>query len=53
MFLVDWAVKMGIRPPEFETSICDAKYHVSLIDIKRMGELDSKSFHEAVKKMRS
>ncbi|KZV55069.1 acyl-CoA dehydrogenase-related protein [Dorcoceras hygrometricum] len=32
MFLVDWAVKMRIRPPEFETSICDAKYHVSLID---------------------
>ncbi|KZV51891.1 hypothetical protein F511_13575 [Dorcoceras hygrometricum] len=28
MFLVDWAVKMRIRPPEFETSICDAKYHV-------------------------
>ncbi|KZV19344.1 hypothetical protein F511_23118 [Dorcoceras hygrometricum] len=25
-----WAVKMRIRPPEFETSICDAKYHVSL-----------------------
>ncbi|KZV19642.1 hypothetical protein F511_43061 [Dorcoceras hygrometricum] len=32
MFLVDWAVKMRIRPPEFETSICDAKYHVSLIE---------------------
>ncbi|KZV51889.1 plasma membrane ATPase 1-like [Dorcoceras hygrometricum] len=30
MFLVDWAVKMRIRPPELETSICDAKYHVSL-----------------------
>ncbi|KZV34486.1 hypothetical protein F511_20414 [Dorcoceras hygrometricum] len=30
MFLVDWAVKTRIRPPEFETSICDAKYHVSL-----------------------
>ncbi|KZV34076.1 hypothetical protein F511_43281 [Dorcoceras hygrometricum] len=30
MFLVDWAVKMRIRPPEFETSIYDAKYHVSL-----------------------
>ncbi|KZV52283.1 hypothetical protein F511_37788 [Dorcoceras hygrometricum] len=30
MFLVDWAVKMRIRPPEFETSICDEKYHVSL-----------------------
>ncbi|KZV26466.1 golgin candidate 2-like [Dorcoceras hygrometricum] len=30
MFLVDWAVKMRIRPPEFDTSICDAKYHVSL-----------------------
>ncbi|KZV33337.1 hypothetical protein F511_18218 [Dorcoceras hygrometricum] len=30
MFLVDWTVKMRIRPPEFETSICDAKYHVSL-----------------------
>ncbi|KZV42297.1 TMV resistance protein N-like [Dorcoceras hygrometricum] len=27
---VDWAVKMRIRPPEFETSICDVKYHVSL-----------------------
>ncbi|KZV58305.1 hypothetical protein F511_01156 [Dorcoceras hygrometricum] len=25
MFLVDWAVKMRIRPPEFEASICDAK----------------------------
>ncbi|KZV34469.1 hypothetical protein F511_28016 [Dorcoceras hygrometricum] len=25
MFLVDWAVKMRIRPPEFETSIYDAK----------------------------
>ncbi|KZV51396.1 hypothetical protein F511_17267 [Dorcoceras hygrometricum] len=24
MFLVDWAVKMRIRPPELETSICDA-----------------------------
>ncbi|KZV31873.1 hypothetical protein F511_42056 [Dorcoceras hygrometricum] len=23
---------MRIRPPEFETSICDAKYHVSLPD---------------------
>ncbi|KZV56679.1 hypothetical protein F511_33764 [Dorcoceras hygrometricum] len=23
---------MRIRPPEFETSICDAKYHVSLIE---------------------
>ncbi|KZV55441.1 hypothetical protein F511_36081 [Dorcoceras hygrometricum] len=30
MFLVDWAVKTRIRPPEFETSIYDAKYHVSL-----------------------
>ncbi|KZV44241.1 hypothetical protein F511_10727 [Dorcoceras hygrometricum] len=30
MFLVDWTVKMRIRPPEVETSICDAKYHVSL-----------------------
>ncbi|KZV49335.1 TMV resistance protein N-like [Dorcoceras hygrometricum] len=30
MFLVDWAVKMRIRPPEFETSICDVKYHASL-----------------------
>ncbi|KZV29442.1 hypothetical protein F511_23548 [Dorcoceras hygrometricum] len=30
MFLVDWAVKMRIRPPKLETSICDAKYHVSL-----------------------
>ncbi|KZV41328.1 hypothetical protein F511_19495 [Dorcoceras hygrometricum] len=29
-FLVDWAVKMRIRPPELETSICDVKYHVSL-----------------------
>ncbi|KZV33271.1 hypothetical protein F511_41512 [Dorcoceras hygrometricum] len=27
---VDWAVKMRIRPPELETSICDVKYHVSL-----------------------
>ncbi|KZV40102.1 hypothetical protein F511_40679 [Dorcoceras hygrometricum] len=23
MFLFDWAVKMRIRPPEYETSICD------------------------------
>ncbi|KZV47887.1 hypothetical protein F511_05610 [Dorcoceras hygrometricum] len=30
VFLDDWAVKMRIRPPELETSICDAKYHVSL-----------------------
>ncbi|KZV28185.1 hypothetical protein F511_23798 [Dorcoceras hygrometricum] len=28
---IDWAVKMRIRPPEFETSICDTKYHVSLV----------------------
>ncbi|KZV40617.1 hypothetical protein F511_34881 [Dorcoceras hygrometricum] len=28
---VDWAVKMRIRPPELDTSICDAKYHVSLV----------------------
>ncbi|KZV31983.1 aldose 1-epimerase [Dorcoceras hygrometricum] len=27
---VDWAAKMRIRPPEFETRICDVKYHVSL-----------------------
>ncbi|KZV31923.1 hypothetical protein F511_34846 [Dorcoceras hygrometricum] len=27
---VDWAVKMRIRPPEIETSVCDVKYHVSL-----------------------
>ncbi|KZV41558.1 triacylglycerol lipase [Dorcoceras hygrometricum] len=27
---IDWAVKMRIRPPELETSICDVKYHVSL-----------------------
>ncbi|KZV30765.1 hypothetical protein F511_36866 [Dorcoceras hygrometricum] len=27
---VDWTVKMRIRPPELETSICDVKYHVSL-----------------------
>ncbi|KZV58631.1 centromere-associated protein E [Dorcoceras hygrometricum] len=30
MFLVDWTIKMRIRPPEFETSICDAKNRVSL-----------------------
>ncbi|KZV48622.1 hypothetical protein F511_09933 [Dorcoceras hygrometricum] len=35
MFLVDWAVKMRIRPPEFETSICDAKDHVSLMPPRR------------------
>ncbi|KZV49417.1 bromodomain and extraterminal domain protein 9 [Dorcoceras hygrometricum] len=29
--ILDWAVKMRIRPPEFDTSICDAKYHVSLL----------------------
>ncbi|KZV52676.1 hypothetical protein F511_21056 [Dorcoceras hygrometricum] len=28
---VDWTVKMRIRPPELETSICDVKYHVSLV----------------------
>ncbi|KZV20887.1 inactive leucine-rich repeat receptor-like protein kinase-like [Dorcoceras hygrometricum] len=28
--ILDWAIKMRIRPPEFETSICDVKYHVSL-----------------------
>ncbi|KZV22918.1 zinc finger protein CONSTANS-LIKE 9-like [Dorcoceras hygrometricum] len=27
---LDWAVKMRTRPPEIETSICDAKYRVSL-----------------------
>ncbi|KZV31201.1 sphingoid long-chain bases kinase 2, mitochondrial [Dorcoceras hygrometricum] len=27
---VDWAVKMRIRLPELETSVCDVKYHVSL-----------------------
>ncbi|KZV41715.1 hypothetical protein F511_32508 [Dorcoceras hygrometricum] len=27
---VDWAVKIRIRSPELETSICDVKYHVSL-----------------------
>ncbi|KZV44307.1 expansin 1 family protein [Dorcoceras hygrometricum] len=26
----DWTVKMRIRPPDFKTSICDVKYHVSL-----------------------
>ncbi|KZV25659.1 hypothetical protein F511_17802 [Dorcoceras hygrometricum] len=30
MYAFDWAVKMRIRPPELETSICDVKYHVSL-----------------------
>ncbi|KZV39888.1 hypothetical protein F511_06474 [Dorcoceras hygrometricum] len=29
MFLVDWAVKMRIRPPEFETSICDANTKIA------------------------
>ncbi|KZV38104.1 hypothetical protein F511_42321 [Dorcoceras hygrometricum] len=29
--VVDWAVKMRIRPPELETSICDVKYHVLLV----------------------
>ncbi|KZV52589.1 NADH dehydrogenase I iron-sulfur protein 20kDa subunit [Dorcoceras hygrometricum] len=24
---------MRIRPPEIETSICDAKYHVSLVSV--------------------
>ncbi|KZV14395.1 sphingoid long-chain bases kinase 2, mitochondrial-like [Dorcoceras hygrometricum] len=28
--LVDWAVKIRIRPPELDTSICDVMYHVSL-----------------------
>ncbi|KZV50809.1 hypothetical protein F511_07207 [Dorcoceras hygrometricum] len=35
---VDWAVKMRIRPPELETSICDAKYHVSLSTISVLGK---------------
>ncbi|KZV22052.1 alcohol dehydrogenase class-3-like [Dorcoceras hygrometricum] len=26
---------MRIRPPELETSICDAKYHVSLVGVSR------------------
>ncbi|KZV31879.1 hypothetical protein F511_42345 [Dorcoceras hygrometricum] len=39
MFLVDWAVKMRIRPPELETSICDAKYHVSLCASRRLPPL--------------
>ncbi|KZV32614.1 UDP-rhamnose:rhamnosyltransferase 1 [Dorcoceras hygrometricum] len=30
MLALEWAVKMRIRPSELETSICDAKYHVSL-----------------------
>ncbi|KZV56752.1 plasma membrane ATPase 1-like [Dorcoceras hygrometricum] len=38
MFLVDWAVKMRIRPLEFETSICDAKYHVSLSTTSVLGK---------------
>ncbi|KZV24198.1 hypothetical protein F511_09142 [Dorcoceras hygrometricum] len=38
MFLVDWAVKTRIRPPEFETSICDAKYHVSLSTTSVIGK---------------
>ncbi|KZV44934.1 hypothetical protein F511_15430 [Dorcoceras hygrometricum] len=33
---IDWAVKMRIRPPEFETSICDVKYHVSLENDDRL-----------------
>ncbi|KZV27010.1 hypothetical protein F511_37301 [Dorcoceras hygrometricum] len=28
---VDWAVKMRIMLPELETSICDVKYHISLV----------------------
>ncbi|KZV44770.1 TMV resistance protein N-like [Dorcoceras hygrometricum] len=35
MFLVDWAVKMRIRPPEFETSICDARCHRG--EVERLG----------------
>ncbi|KZV53666.1 plasma membrane ATPase 1-like [Dorcoceras hygrometricum] len=38
MFLVDRAVKMRIRPPELETSICDAKYHVSLSTTSVLGK---------------
>ncbi|KZV33566.1 pentatricopeptide repeat-containing protein [Dorcoceras hygrometricum] len=37
---VDWAVKMRIRPPELETSICDVKYHVSLCTTFRNEEED-------------
>ncbi|KZV49816.1 serine carboxypeptidase-like 20 [Dorcoceras hygrometricum] len=33
----DWAVKMRIRPPEIETSICDAKYRVSLPPLTKVG----------------
>ncbi|KZV48078.1 hypothetical protein F511_12628 [Dorcoceras hygrometricum] len=36
---VDWAVKMRIRPPDFETSICDVKYHVSLHSRCRYSDL--------------
>ncbi|KZV44560.1 hypothetical protein F511_43910 [Dorcoceras hygrometricum] len=34
MFLADWAVKMRIRPPELETSICDAR-RILLVKIGR------------------
>ncbi|KZV38608.1 hypothetical protein F511_04979 [Dorcoceras hygrometricum] len=43
---VDWAVKMRIRPPEIETSICDAKYRVSLsqeIQAQRIVEVARRS----------
>ncbi|KZV33897.1 hypothetical protein F511_28070 [Dorcoceras hygrometricum] len=43
MFLVDWAVKIRIRPPKLETSICDAKYHVSLIILFSFGNLVDRS----------
>ncbi|KZV26434.1 hypothetical protein F511_14512 [Dorcoceras hygrometricum] len=48
MFLVDWAVKMRIRPPEFENSICDAKYHVSLFwkQIDRSDLIGDRSYDE-------
>ncbi|KZV29211.1 hypothetical protein F511_36728 [Dorcoceras hygrometricum] len=37
---------MRIRPPEFETSICDAKYHVSLSTRSVLGKCVYLSSHK-------
>ncbi|KZV35255.1 cysteine-rich receptor-like protein kinase 41 [Dorcoceras hygrometricum] len=51
---VDWAVKMRIRLPELETSICDAKYHVSLalsvIPRGSWGDVARRSYHDPLGK---
>ncbi|KZV56645.1 hypothetical protein F511_02144 [Dorcoceras hygrometricum] len=36
---VDWAVKMRIRPPELETSICDVKEHCDVLSMQMDSDL--------------